>query len=88
MSIDKFLVEYVEPQSTHRVAMTIFWWTFSIMVVKSAEPSGEGGGIARPAPFHFIHHHEQSCGVRFVRSSSEGRQIVLELQHWGGQEIM
>ncbi len=44
MSIDKFLVEYVEPQSTHRVAMAFFWLTFSIIRVKSAQP-GEGGGM-------------------------------------------
>ncbi len=48
----------ITPQSTHSVAIAIFWRTFhnTVMEKKLAQP-GESGG-------RYIYLHVQSCGVR------------------------
>ncbi len=51
-----------KPESSHRVAMTSFWRSVSIMMEKWAQPVEEGGSTH--TPFHYIYHHIQSCGVR------------------------
>ncbi len=71
------------PQSTHRVAMTIFWRTFHHESVN--EPRLRVGGV-RPSrltlsthqeqTFESIYHYEWSCGVL---SGWEGRYIPLFL---------
>jgi hypothetical protein len=54
-------------QSTHRVAMATYWRTFHHD--GKISPAGEDGGC-KPSSFHYIYHHEKSCGVC---SSWEGK---------------
>ncbi len=59
---------YVRPTEYTQSGNGHFLAYISIMMENSAQP-GVGGGCT-PTSFHYIYHHEQSCGVR---SSWEGR---------------
>jgi hypothetical protein len=56
-------VRYVRPTEYTQSGNGNFLVYISITMENSAQ-LGVGGGRARPTPFHYIYHHEQSCGVR------------------------